>query len=246
MAIVNFGGNVVFTPRQVYTPATEAEVLDILDRHAGGRIRVVASLHSWSEDTVSEDVIVDLRQFDAVAVETRDGEIWATVGAGCVLHDALDRLAAHGATVPTIGAVQVQRLGGLVSTATHGSGRPSLSHFMESLRVAAYDESGKARIFDFDAGDERLAARCAIGAMGVVLAVRFRCRPAYRVAETLVHKKTLDEALEGDFPLRQFVLVPWLWEYVVFQRRESEAPASWWRIVHRLYAFIGVDIFLHI
>jgi hypothetical protein len=61
----------------------------VLDRHAGGTIRVVGSMHSWSDDTVSDDVILDLRQFDQVAIETRDGEIWATVGAGCVLSDAL-------------------------------------------------------------------------------------------------------------------------------------------------------------
>jgi len=59
--IVNFGGNVSFTPRHRYAPHSEAEVLEILDRHAGGTIRVIASLHSWSDDTVSDDVIVDLR-----------------------------------------------------------------------------------------------------------------------------------------------------------------------------------------
>src|SRR3954469_19268318 len=74
--LVNFGGNVAFAPRHRYTPGSEAEVLDVLDRHAGGMIRVVGSLHSWSDDTVSDDVILDLRSFDQVAVETRGDEIW--------------------------------------------------------------------------------------------------------------------------------------------------------------------------
>src|ERR1051325_4157800 len=59
--IVNFGGNVSFTPRHRYAPRSEREVLELLDRHAGGTIRVVASLHSWSDDIVCDDVVVDLR-----------------------------------------------------------------------------------------------------------------------------------------------------------------------------------------
>ena len=48
MEIVNFGGNVRFTPAQVYIPESEQDVLDILNRHRNGHIRVVASLHAWS------------------------------------------------------------------------------------------------------------------------------------------------------------------------------------------------------
>lgn len=252
--IVNFGGNVSFTPRHRYTPRSEREVLELLDRHAGGTIRVVASLHSWSDDIVCDDVVLDLRHFDRVAVETRDGEIWATVGAGCVLADALARIrAAADATLPTIGAVTVQRMAGVVSTATHGSGRSSFSHYMAALRVAAYDpETGKARVFEIAAGEDLLAARCAIGALGVILEVRFRCVPTYHVAETLVRRATLDEVLADapSFPLQQFVLVPYLWAYVAFQRREAGSERSvrpsWWRMVHRLYAFVGIDVLLHV
>lgn len=251
--LVNFGGNVTFTPRHRYAPGGEAEVLAVLDRHAGGTIRVVGSMHSWSDDIVSDDVILDLRQLDGVAVETRGDEIWATIGAGCVLADALAQLRAAGATLPTLGAVTVQRMAGGVSTATHGSGRSSFSHYIAALRVAAYDpETGKARIFELDRGDELRAARGALGTLGVILAVRLRCVPTYLVAETLVRRDTLDEVLAGtaSFPLQQFVLVPYLWAYVVFQRREAgrerAARPSWWRLIHRAYALLGVDVLLHL
>lgn len=251
--IVNFGGNVSFTPRHRYAPRSEAEVLEVLDRHAGGGIRVVASLHSWSEDTVCDDVILDLQHFDHVRLDTVDGQTWATIGAGCVLADVLAQLRADGLTLPTIGAVTVQRMAGAVSTATHGSGHSSLSHYMAAIRVAAYDPvTGKAQVFEFVDGDELRAARCAIGALGVILELRLRCVPAYLVAETLVRRATLDEVLadEPRFPLQQFVLVPYLWAYVVFQRRdagtERAGHASWWRLVHRAYAFLGVDVLLHV
>ena len=251
--IVNFGGNVSFTPRHRYAPHSEAEVLEVLDRHAGGAIRVVAALHSWSDDTVCDDVILDLQHFDHVRLETTGGQTWATVGAGCVLTDVLAQLRAERVTLPTIGAVTVQRMAGVVSTATHGSGRSSFSHYVAALRVAAYDPvTGKAQVFEFAGGDELRAARCAIGALGVILEVRLRCVPAYLVAETLVRRATLDDVLadEPRFPLQQFVLVPYLWAYVVFQRRdagrERRARPSWWRIVHRAYALLGVDVLLHV
>jgi FAD/FMN-containing dehydrogenase len=251
--LVNFGGNVAFAPRHRYAPGSEAEVLEVLDRHAGGTIRVVGSLHSWSDDTVSGDVILDLRQLDGVAVETRGDEIWATIGAGCVLADALAQLRAAGATLPTLGAVTVQTIAGVVSTATHGSGRSSFSHYAAALRVAAYDPAtGKAAIFEIDRGDELRAARCALGTLGVILAVRLRCVPSYLVAETLVQRDTLDEVLAdaASYPLQQFVLVPYRWAFVVFQRSEAgserTARPSWWRLIHRAYAFFGVDLLLHI
>src|SRR3954471_4430393 len=96
--LVNFGGNVAFAPRHRYTPSSEAEVLELLDRHAGEVIRVIGSLDSWGGGTLSDAVSLDRRSFDQVAVEARGDEIWATVGAGCVLTDVLAQLRAAGAT----------------------------------------------------------------------------------------------------------------------------------------------------
>jgi FAD/FMN-containing dehydrogenase len=53
--IVNFGGNIRFRPAHYYEPRTEEEVLDVLRRHARGRVRVAAALHSWSGLVVSDD-----------------------------------------------------------------------------------------------------------------------------------------------------------------------------------------------
>ena len=79
--VSNFGGNIRFTPRNLYAPATEAEVLDILDRHAQGKVPMIGARHSWSPIVVCEDALVDLRHFDRVEVKRRnDGTVWATVG----------------------------------------------------------------------------------------------------------------------------------------------------------------------
>src|SRR5260221_1208504 len=126
--VVNFGGNVRFTPRRYYTPQTESDVLEILDRHSGEQIRVVGSRHAWSQAIVSRDVIVDLHHLKHVEItETPEGEIWAAVGGGCQIKCLLDELHARSnATLPTIGLITEQTIAGAISTATHGSGKHSL------------------------------------------------------------------------------------------------------------------------
>ena len=55
----NFGRNQVLRPSAAYTPSDEQEVLQILDRHNGQRIRAVGRLHSWSEAVLSDDVLME-------------------------------------------------------------------------------------------------------------------------------------------------------------------------------------------
>ena len=253
--ITNFGGNVRFVPRCHYTPRTELEVLEILDRHHQDRVRVMASLHSWSAVAVSDDVLIDVRYLDHVAVETgEDGSTWARVGGGCTLKRLLVELQVQAdATLPTLGAVTEQTLAGAISTGTHGSGMSSLSHYMTALRVAAYDSAtGKARIYEWTDGDTLRAARCALGCMGIVLEVRFRCISQYDIVETVTRVETLDEvfATEATCPLQQFVLLPYLWSYFVFRRRRMasrrERGVSRGAWLYRAYNLLVVDVLFHV
>ncbi len=202
--ITNFGGNVSFVPKQRYRPQNEAQVLDLLNKHAYGKIRVVASLHSWSDVVESEDVIVDMSNFDSVEIGTaKNGEILVTAGGGCVIQKLLDTIHSKtDSTLPSIGAVKVQTIAGVVSTGTHGSGKHSLSHYIDELRVAAYNAEGKAKIYEWKDGPELLAARCALGCMGIILSVTFRCVPKYYVEETVSCYDTLAAVLahEEDRP----------------------------------------------
>ena len=253
--VTNFGGNLRFIPRYRYTPTTEAEVLNLLDKHADGKVRVVGALHSWSPAVVTDSALVDLRHFDRVAVEQEPGgEVWATVGGGCRIKHLLRELHARSeATLPSLGLITEQTIAGAISTGTHGSGKHSLSHYMNEIRVAAYDaETGKARIYVWNEGAELRAARCGLGCMGIILSVRVRCVPQYDVAETITACATLDEVLclEGEYTLQQFFLIPHRWSYFV-QRRQSVAPASpprrsWSAKLYRAYWYICLDIGFHL
>lgn len=230
MQVENFGKNIRFDPRQVFTPETEAEVLAILDQCHGQQIRVAGRLHSWSEAVVTSGVLLDLRRLNSVHVERRQEGIWATIGAGCQIKKALADLEQQAdATLPAIGLITEQAIAGAFSTGTHGSGRQCLSHFVSELRIAVYDaESGQATIRIVTDGPGLDAARCSLGCLGVILSVGLWCRAQYRIEEHFRRYTRLEDVLaaEPNQPLQQFYLFPWSWSYFVQHRRESERPGS--------------------
>ena len=255
MKIKNFGKNVTFTPRYFYTPKNEDEVLELLNKHVHSKIRVIASGHAWSNAIVSKDVLIDMRYINQVEIIKSDtGSVSVTAGAGCVLQRLLDIIhKSTNTTLPTLGAVKKQTIAGAISTGTHGSGKPSLSHYMDEIRIAAYDpETLQAKIYHYKGGDELRAARCSIGCMGVILSVKFKCVLKYYVAENFVKYKTLKEVIdrEEEFPLQQFGFIPYLWNYYVFKRKIAKSRPSGQSalrtISYRLSKFLGTDIFFHL
>lgn len=248
----NFGGNQRWRSRR-YSPRSEEEVLAILERHRHEHIRALGSGHSWSAIGVCSEVTLDLRAFDSVQLVPQAGEPVVRVGAGCRLQQVLDRLhAASGRTLPTLGAIKRQTVAGAISTGTHGSGRQSLSHFVLAVRLAAYDPaSGAARVFEYREGDALRAARCALGCAGILLSVDLATVPKYRVAETVRREPALDLGRYEAHPLTQFALVPYSWEYMVFERApvtlRAEAPGerlkAW---LMRVYNTLWVDVAVHL
>lgn len=252
--IVNFGGNVRFSPAQYYEPRTETEVLDILARHKRGQIRVVGARHSWSGLLTAEDAIISLRHFHQITTHTHpDGRTSVTAGGGCRIKHLLKALRPRDLTLPAIGLITEQALAGAIATGTHGSGNHSLGHYVEQVRLAAYDaQTGEPRIFTINSGAELRAARCHLGCLGVVLSVTLPARAQYHVGETNARYTAIEDVLAGEaeHPLQHFFLVPHHWGYVAQHRRVAppvERPlyrfdmwtyfAGW---------FLAIDVGLHL
>jgi len=250
--ITNFGGNVSFAPRRQYVPTTEAGLLAILNHHRTGRIRVVGSRHSWSDAIKSDDVLIDMRHFKGVTVERdADGTHRATIGGGCRIKRLLHVLQTQtNCTMPSVGLISEQTIAGAISTGTHGSGKHSLSHYVDGVRLAAYDrENGHARIYEITEGADLLAARCSLGCMGVIISVRLRCVPEYYIGENVTACRNIQDALalEARSPLQQFFLIPHLYRYYVQERSLARTPrpsvtADW----YRAYWFLCVDLGFHL
>jgi FAD/FMN-containing dehydrogenase len=253
--IENFGGNIQFTPQQIYAPRTEADVLEILNYHSGGKIRPVAGLHSWSDVILAEDVLVAMHNFNQLSVEqAADGSIIATVGAGLTLKELIPALREQaGMTLPVLPGALVQTLVGCISTATHGSGTASFSNYVTGVRMAAYDpNSGEAAIYDWESGPELRAARCAMGFMGIILSVKIRCVPDFSVLQKVERCQTMDEVLsvEKSYPLQEFALIPYRWSFVAVRRRPIRkrlaAENSFKSRLYRAYAYLIQDVLAHL
>jgi FAD/FMN-containing dehydrogenase len=244
----NFGGNQWFQPNSVYRPRDEAELLEMMDRCRGRAIRVIGRLHSWSEAAVGEDVVFDLRGMSDVSCVQRGGRTWVTAGSGCQIKTLQRVLGGAGLSLPSLGLINEQSIAGAISTGTHGSVQESMSNFIDEVRVAAYDSSGAAVICMISGGDALRAARCSLGATGIIVGVGFWARPNYRVEECFRRYTELKEVLasEDAYPLQQFFLMPWWWQYFAQHRRETNEPRSATAWLYRLYVFLQFDLGLHL
>lgn len=244
-----------FRPAHRFVPADVEELLGILGRRRGETIRAVGSRHAWSAGIHSDDVLISLERFDSVETRTdADGTIWVTAGGGCRIRDLLKKIHAQSAgTMPSLGLIREQTIAGATATGTHGSGKHSLSHYLEEVRVATFDPAtGEPAIVTFHSGDELRAARCSFGCLGIVVSVTFRAVPKYFVAEKIQRKQTIDDVLaaERDWPLQQFFLMPHSWQYFAQQRRQVPADQpqrrSLFAWLYRIYWYLLIDIALHL
>jgi L-gulono-1,4-lactone dehydrogenase len=248
----NFGENVEFTPEYRYAPKSEAELLDILRLHSGRKIRAVGRLHAWSAAAACSDVLVDLRHLDRVTIHCNPddpSQVWAEVGAGSRIKHLLAELHRYRFTMPSLGLITEQTIAGAAATGTHGSGRHSISHYLQGVRLATYDpKTGEPTIRSIDEGDELRAARCSLGSLGLVTSVKLPIRPCYLVEEHFRRYAHLADVLaaEESYDLQQFYLIPWRWDYFAQHRREVPGPRSLLAPLYRLYWSVGMDVLFHL
>lgn len=245
----NFGANQVFEPAHVFQPKSEEEVLRILREHRGSHIRAVGSLHSWSEVCRVEGVLLDMRHFDRVELCGMGDERRAIVGAGCQIERLLAELQKHGYTLPAVGLISEQTIAGAAATATHGSGRHCLSHYIVAARLACYDSAtGEPVVREVRSGDELRAVQTPLGCLGIVLSLEMRVRPQYRIEGWFTLRPNLDAMLEAEAetPLQQFYYLPWLDKYLGQHRRETERPCGMLTRLYRIYWFLVIDVGLHV
>ena len=208
---------------------------------------MVGSGHSWSPAIECSDTLLDLSAFSGLSLEQSAEGTRLKAGAGAKVREILAYLADRNLTLPSIGLIAEQTVAGAIATGTHGSGRNSLSHYVAALQVAAYDENGSPKLRLIDDGDELLAARCAIGCLGVVTAVWLECVPQYFVEERAQWAESLEEVLswESESPLQQFYLIPETWR-LLSQRRRVVDAAPRWAALYRAYWIVLIDLALHV
>ena len=162
----------------------------------------------------------------------------------------LVELSRKGLTIPSVGLIAEQTIAGATATGTHGSGKHSLSHYIESLQLACFDETGKfAQIVNITEGESLQAARCSLGCLGVVVEVTLPCIPQYFVQEKSTFCKSIEEVLvlESQAPLQQFFLMPQSWYFFAQERLVSpELSRRGFAAIYRIYWFLVIDLGMHL
>ncbi|NLT30044.1 MAG: FAD-binding protein [Propionibacterium sp.] len=197
--ITNWSRSVRFRPAAVARPGTEAELVAALTAAAerGQGVRVIGAGHSFTPLIRTDGLLISLDRLTGVSrVDPATGEV--TLWGGTRIRDIAALLAPWGLALPNMGDIDAQSIAGAVSTGTHGTGPAytGYSGMVTGLRLALPD----GRVLDCSATEHPdlfAAARVGLGVLGVIVAVRLRCVPAF----TLTCRETTEpiRAVLADF-----------------------------------------------
>jgi FAD-linked oxidoreductase len=143
---------------------------------AARRVKVAGAGHSFTDIACTDGVMVDLSRMNRVlAVEDEA----VTVEAGITLRELGPQLAARGLAMENQGDVDPQTVAGAISTATHGTGGRFRNLSSQVTRLRLVTASGE--VVELSEGDDLLAGRVSLGALGAISTVTLRCVPAFTI-----------------------------------------------------------------
>jgi len=161
-------------PERIERPGNEDE----LARAVAGarRVKVAGAGHSFTDIACTDGTLIDLSGMNRVLA--LDGHE-VTVEAGITIRELGPALAERGLALQNQGDVDPQTLAGAISTATHGTGARFANLSSQVVRLRLVTATGEA--VELRDGDELLAGRVSLGALGAISAVTVRCVPAFAI-----------------------------------------------------------------
>ena len=139
-------------------------------------------------------------------------ESYVTVQAGISLHALHVHLATHGLAMSNVGSISDQSLGGIVTTATHGSGVDYAvipGHVLSMTLLVA--DGSYVRCSRHEREDLFLATLSGLGTTGIVLTVQLSVEPEFRLRE-------VQEMIDFDAGIERFDDIA----------RSAEHVRIWW------------------
>lgn len=178
----NWSGGQKATPANILYPESE-DALARAIRESTGEVRAFGGGHSFSPAVPTKGTLVSLEALNGL-VDHDAAMLTATLRAGT-------RIAAVGPLLQGVGQgllneadINLQSLGGALSTATHGTGRQlqCYSATVKKLRLVLADGSISECSPEKD-NELFQAARVAIGSVGIISQATVQNRAAYRLCE---------------------------------------------------------------
>jgi FAD-linked oxidoreductase len=188
----NWSGDQQADPRHIIYPGDETAIKRMLQQD-NDPIRCFGGGHSFSPLVPSDGTLVNLTQMMGMRHHDATNHT-ATFAAGTLLGVASHMAYNVGQSIPNESDINVQSLAGAICTATHGTGTrlQSLSAYVQSLRLVT--PGGQALNID-KTSPLFHAARCSLGALGVITEITFQNEPAYKLEEK-THVVSIKEAMD--------------------------------------------------
>jgi FAD-linked oxidoreductase len=139
-------------------------------------VKVAGAGHSFTDIACTDGLMLDLSRMNRL-LSVEDGEV--TVEAGITIRELGPALADRGLALENQGDVDAQTIAGAISTATHGTGGrfANISSQVTGLRLV----TAAGEVVELREGDDLLAGRVSLGALGAISAVTLRCVPAFTI-----------------------------------------------------------------
>lgn len=174
----NWAGDQRCTPAAIVRPTSEEQLAEVVAGAAaeGRTVRAVGSGHSFTDCALTDGLMIDMGALDRI-VDADPETGLVTVEGGIRLHELGPLLAGMGLGLENQGDIDAQTITGATATATHGTGVRfgNLSSRITAARVVTADGA----THDIDGGDELLAARVSLGALGVLTRVTVQTVPLF-------------------------------------------------------------------
>ncbi|KAF7351827.1 FAD-binding PCMH-type domain-containing protein [Mycena venus] len=182
---VNWGLSYECQPLAIFEPENERHCELVLEfaRREGRVLRAVGVGHSPSDLACTGDFMLKMTKLNKL-LEVNLEKLYVVVQAGITLTDLHVELGKHGLAMRNLGSISDQTLGGIVTTASHGSGigYQVMSADVTALTLLLADGS-RVTCSRQERTDLFMASLCGLGATGIILTVQLEVERAFRLKD---------------------------------------------------------------
>ena len=175
----NWSGNVSFNADLVVRPTNIEDLKSAIT--AADNVRALGSLHSFNKIADCKDLLISFEHFPQdISIDSAGMQV--RVAAGVRYGELAIALNSAGFALPNMGSLPHITVVGATSTGTHGSGIKNQNLSAAICKIELISASGDDLTIS---GDELMAARVGLGALGVIHHLTLRVVPAFDVAQSV-------------------------------------------------------------
>ena len=182
----NWSGLEKSIPNRIFRPTSVEELQDIVSiaRNEKCKVRAVGRTYSWTPWWGADDILVQSAALNKMEMDLSDPNNPRVIVEPGVSNWQLNTfLEKHGYALPSNVVLEVVRIGGLISTGSHGSGwnESIISDYIHAVDIV--DANGEIRRFEEGITDEDVmnAARVNFGMFGLIWRFSLNVVPNFNV-----------------------------------------------------------------